>query len=70
MGDQKMSIAQWQENLRVSIIGAGENKSCIKGQTTNRPPYRDGDVIKVEVFSDSGKLHQIALSRVKINGIL
>jgi hypothetical protein len=65
-----MSIAQWQESLRVSIIGAGHNKSCIKGRTTNRPPYRDVDVTKVEILADSGKLHQIALSRVKINGIL
>ncbi len=65
-----MRITDWIENLRVSVVGAGDNTSCIKGFTTRRQPFRDGDVTKVEVLDDNGKIRHIALSRIRINGQL
>lgn len=65
-----MKISEWAENLRVSIIGAGEHICCVKGFTTAKEPFRDGAVTKTEVRDDDGKIRAVAISRVKINGVL
>lgn len=70
MAEVEMKIADWVEGLRVSIVGAGTNTSCIKGVTTPRPPFRDGDCTKVEILDNDGKHRYIALSRIRINGEL
>jgi hypothetical protein len=63
-----MKISDWTENLRVAIVGAGNCTACIKGSTTRRPPYRDGDCTRVEILDDAGNHRHIALSRIKISG--
>lgn len=65
-----MKISDWAENLRVSIVGAGDHVCCVKGFTTARQPFRDGDVTKTEVMDDKGRVRAVAISRVKINGVL
>jgi hypothetical protein len=67
MAQIAMKISDWAENLRVAIIGAGNFTACIKGSTTCRPPYRDGDCTRVEILDDDGHHRYIALSRVRIN---
>lgn len=70
MAQKSMRIADWTENLRVAIIGAGNCTACIKGCTTRRPPYRNGDCTRVEILDDDGHHRYIALSRVRINSKL
>lgn len=65
-----MKISDWAENLRVSIVGAGEHVCCVKGFTTTKQPFRDGAVTKTEVVDDGGRIRAVAISRVKINGVL
>ena len=63
-----MKNADWARELRVVIVGAVAGTVCAKGVTTPRPPCRHGDCTKVEILGDDGKHHQVAISRVRING--
>jgi WD40 repeat protein len=63
-----MKIVDWKPNTRIFITSGAETtskQSKWNGQTTDRSPYRDGDVTKVDIIDDDGSTRAVTISRVK-----
>lgn len=62
-----MTTKQWRPNLAITVIGAVDiDRSCIKGKTTDLPPFRESGITKVEIEDTEGMTRNVAISRIKV----
>lgn len=66
-----MKAVHWKPHITVHVLGAISatySNSKYWGKTTDRPPYREGNTIKVDIIDGDGSHRAITLSRLQIGG--
>lgn len=62
-----MTIKEWKPGMAVSIIGAINFESTIeRGTTTETPPFTSGNITRVEVVVESGRIRNVAIGRLTV----